>query len=326
MTDTRPLATNQKLPALREVLAQLSSDTNEPHPTAPSSFQYQAPSIYSNNSTQQVYSSHSHLWPLLTSSPPMTPPSSPHFYSQTTNCAAPVHFITAGNLHESQLHRAANQMQQQPQHQHHHYDVCVASSPLASPSSDLAMTLVNMASKTLSLPGNQLPSSHHPEPHTNQRSVTGSERNFVAATSHDNGVSSAEILHHEKNLRVFKCPIEGCSITAPTSSSLKRHLRVHTNAKPYKCTNLGCPKSFSRRDNASVHSKRHCSFGRVYRMQQEFAASHAASHAASVSERESTEKSTEISQLITHSPPAGTTTMTTNPTFNINYPNIQLQH
>jgi uncharacterized Zn-finger protein len=40
-------------------------------------------------------------------------------------------------------------------------------------------------------------------------------------------------------------------------------MRSHTNAKPFKCTNPGCPKTFSRKDNANVHSKKHCAYSHM---------------------------------------------------------------
>lgn len=55
--------------------------------------------------------------------------------------------------------------------------------------------------------------------------------------------------------RMFQCPLESCGRLFKRLEHLKRHVRTHTQERPYACTR--CRKRFSRSDNLTQHIKIH---------------------------------------------------------------------
>ncbi|KAJ9094991.1 hypothetical protein QFC21_005784 [Naganishia friedmannii] len=55
--------------------------------------------------------------------------------------------------------------------------------------------------------------------------------------------------------RMFQCPLETCSRLFKRLEHLKRHVRTHTQERPYTCSY--CGKGFSRSDNLTQHVKIH---------------------------------------------------------------------
>lgn len=55
--------------------------------------------------------------------------------------------------------------------------------------------------------------------------------------------------------RMFQCPLEACGRLFKRLEHLKRHVRTHTQERPYACTR--CRKRFSRSDNLTQHIKIH---------------------------------------------------------------------
>ncbi len=55
--------------------------------------------------------------------------------------------------------------------------------------------------------------------------------------------------------KMFRCPLDTCSRLFKRLEHLKRHVRTHTQERPYNCTR--CPKRFSRSDNLTQHLKTH---------------------------------------------------------------------
>ncbi|KAN0130048.1 hypothetical protein V8E53_012202 [Lactarius tabidus] len=62
----------------------------------------------------------------------------------------------------------------------------------------------------------------------------------------------------QKNMRMYRCTVDGCYKCFARGEHLKRHVRsIHTNEKPHKCPVEGCGKDFSRHDNLGQHMRVH---------------------------------------------------------------------
>ncbi|KAI0294552.1 hypothetical protein BC826DRAFT_316560 [Russula brevipes] len=62
----------------------------------------------------------------------------------------------------------------------------------------------------------------------------------------------------QKNMRMYRCTVDGCDKCFARGEHLKRHVRsIHTNEKPHKCPVEGCGKDFSRHDNLGQHMRVH---------------------------------------------------------------------
>merc|ERR1719499_2431376 len=55
----------------------------------------------------------------------------------------------------------------------------------------------------------------------------------------------------------FNCEQDGCSKLFTTKSDLKKHVRTHTNERPYTCETEGCGKAFMVSHHLKNHYKRH---------------------------------------------------------------------
>lgn len=53
------------------------------------------------------------------------------------------------------------------------------------------------------------------------------------------------------------CPVSQCLRRFKRLEHLKRHMRIHTLERPFRCSYPGCQKNFSRSDNLSQHIKTH---------------------------------------------------------------------
>lgn len=84
----------------------------------------------------------------------------------------------------------------------------------------------------------------------------------IASSSSDNGGVSA-------SGRMFQCPLDTCGRLFKRLEHLKRHVRTHTQERPYACTQ--CGKRFSRSDNLTQHIKIHDKINRNERGKTEYA-------------------------------------------------------
>jgi hypothetical protein len=83
----------------------------------------------------------------------------------------------------------------------------------------------------------------------------------TAGSSSDNGGVSA-------SGRMFQCPLDTCGRLFKRLEHLKRHVRTHTQERPYACTQ--CGKRFSRSDNLTQHIKIHDKVNRNERGKTEY--------------------------------------------------------
>lgn len=68
--------------------------------------------------------------------------------------------------------------------------------------------------------------------------------------------------------RMFQCPLDTCGRLFKRLEHLKRHVRTHTQERPYACTR--CGKRFSRSDNLTQHIKIHDKANRSDRGKTDF--------------------------------------------------------
>lgn len=58
-------------------------------------------------------------------------------------------------------------------------------------------------------------------------------------------------------MKSHACPVTQCMRRFKRLEHLKRHMRIHTLERPFRCSYPGCQKNFSRSDNLSQHIKTH---------------------------------------------------------------------
>lgn len=67
--------------------------------------------------------------------------------------------------------------------------------------------------------------------------------------------TTAAVNKKVKGKREFPCTVPGCGKKFSRTDELKRHNRIHTGDKPYKCEK--CQRSFSRSDHLRTHTRTH---------------------------------------------------------------------
>ena len=62
------------------------------------------------------------------------------------------------------------------------------------------------------------------------------------------GIDSGDVFN-------FKCKY--CARNLSSRQNLREHMYIHTGERPYKCTEIGCSKSFRQGSLLSIHRKTH---------------------------------------------------------------------
>ena len=105
--------------------------------------------------------------------------------------------------------------------------------------------------------------------------VSGENSNVTIPTFPSFEVPGHAILNSQPNVppapgaqgKGFSCPLLSCGRLFKRLEHLKRHVRTHTQERPYECTR--CSKRFSRSDNLTQHIKTHEKADRGERMKTE---------------------------------------------------------
>ncbi|KAI9332636.1 hypothetical protein BD770DRAFT_374861 [Pilaira anomala] len=63
--------------------------------------------------------------------------------------------------------------------------------------------------------------------------------------------------NNNTTIKSHACPVSQCMRRFKRLEHLKRHMRIHTLERPFRCSYPGCQKNFSRSDNLSQHIKTH---------------------------------------------------------------------
>ncbi|KAK6904041.1 hypothetical protein I203_107555 [Kwoniella mangroviensis CBS 8507] len=151
----------------------------------------------------------------------------------------------------------------------------------ASPAHSRQLGPASLTGSLLPLSNTIPPSRAHPSSwSTNVLQVTPSDR-MAPSSSYTNFASTGHPAHHHPlgssaqgalsassvPSKGFSCPLLSCGRLFKRLEHLKRHVRTHTQERPYECTR--CAKRFSRSDNLTQHIKTHEKADRGERMKTE---------------------------------------------------------
>lgn len=112
-------------------------------------------------------------------------------------------------------------------------------------------------------------SPEHPVPHTSPSSdipLAAPFREHNASQPTDL-TANGPIDGQQQHQKGFSCPLLSCGRLFKRLEHLKRHVRTHTQERPYECAR--CAKRFSRSDNLTQHIKTHEKADRGERMKTE---------------------------------------------------------
>jgi transcription factor STE12 len=111
-----------------------------------------------------------------------------------------------------------------------------------------------------------IPESHHVNAPT-FASYHGPERSGSTSQPTVNSATGSITTPPPQMSKGFSCPLLSCGRLFKRLEHLKRHVRTHTQERPYECTR--CTKRFSRSDNLTQHIKTHEKADRGERMKTE---------------------------------------------------------
>lgn len=80
---------------------------------------------------------------------------------------------------------------------------------------------------------------------------------MTSSTKSKKCLTTASVTTTTTATKSHACPISQCLRRFKRLEHLKRHMRIHTLERPFRCSYPGCQKNFSRSDNLSQHIKTH---------------------------------------------------------------------
>jgi transcription factor STE12 len=153
-------------------------------------------------------------------------------------------------------HLSTQRLDQSPMMSHHQFG---ATAPLTN-SSPLIMSSVSRGQDPMKFHSDELAHTSSPS-----ASILQPSKEAIAISSASNTPGKG-----------FTCPLIPCARVFKRLEHLKRHVRTHTQERPFGCDR--CPKRFSRSDNLTQHHKTHEKADRGERMKTELSETAADDH------------------------------------------------
>lgn len=98
----------------------------------------------------------------------------------------------------------------------------------------------------------------HGKVHDSNRIIFSCDREDCSATFRSKSSFNAHMKRHLGLTKMFSCNI--CGKGFERDITLRQHIRTHTGERPYKCTFLGCDKTFVAHSNKIDHEKLHLDY------------------------------------------------------------------